>query len=112
MGRPIHIESVSLAGSNAEHAFRASDVFNDQGALIKSAYLEGDGSNDFEYGFKSGATGSIVWFSVPSNALSANVEDVDVDRFYLRSANALTVRVLLYKETAFRAQAPFAPPFP
>lgn len=90
----IYTTIVALAGGLAEGSVDVTTAVGDN-VVITGFYVEGDGTNDFEFSFKTGAHGSTTWFLVGAAARVASVSGVFNREFFLRSVAATSVKVLL-----------------
>lgn len=91
---PIYTTIAALAGGLAEVAIDITSVVGEN-LVITGFYVEGDGTNDFEFSFKTGAHGSTTWFLVGAAARVASISGVFQKEFFLRSVAATSVKVLL-----------------
>ncbi len=104
---PIFTTIAALSGGLAEVELDIVTLVGDN-VVITGFYAEGDGTNDFEFGFKDGAHGSTVWFLVGASARVASVSGVFQQKFFLRSTSATSVKVLL--TIVIEPGAPAPPP--
>lgn len=91
---PIFSTIVALAGGLAEVDLDIVALVADN-VVITGFYVEGDGTNDFEFSFKAGAHGATVWFLVGASAKVASISGIFQQNFHLRSSSATSVKVLL-----------------